>query len=283
MVCAPALLRTASIVVPLACVSAPLARAADRSPMECARAAERAQTLRDAAKLVEARAELLVCARDDCPRAVSKDCLGWIREVEQSLPTIVLGARDENGADLVDVRVSVDGVATVERLDGSAVPIDPGEHVLRFERAGAQPTTLRLVVHEGEKNRLVSVQWGAAANAAGDVPAGGDHRAAPGVRHTAWPWVLGGLGAVATGLAAWGIASGLSDKSTLQSGCGSTPLGCTSDQIDSARTKVWIGDIAAGVAVVSFAAAAWLFLSERTTASVAWRSGGPSIMLSHVF
>ncbi len=64
----------------LAALASP-AMAADGVGAECARSAEKAQTLRDAAKLVEAREQLLVCARDVCPRAVTSDCLGWIHDV----------------------------------------------------------------------------------------------------------------------------------------------------------------------------------------------------------
>jgi len=46
-------------------------------------------------------------------------------------------AEDTTGADTLAVRVTIDGQLLAETLDGKAVPIDPGEHVVRFELAGA--------------------------------------------------------------------------------------------------------------------------------------------------
>ena len=52
--------------------------------------------------------------------------------------------------------MTVDGQVVEERLDGKAVPIDPGEHVVRFETAGANPgQEAELLVTQGEKNRKV--------------------------------------------------------------------------------------------------------------------------------
>ena len=54
----------------------------------CLSASQQAQNLRDAHKLVEARAQLRVCARKECPAVVQRDCLTWLGEVERSLPTV---------------------------------------------------------------------------------------------------------------------------------------------------------------------------------------------------
>ncbi|HEY6463642.1 MAG TPA: hypothetical protein VIY73_25915 [Polyangiaceae bacterium] len=259
------------------------ARAEGATAAQCAGAAEKAQSLRDAAKLVEARAQLLVCMRDECPQVVVHDCVGWMREVEQNLPTVVFAARDPAGADVTDVAVRVDGVPTVQRLDGTAVAIDPGEHVFRFERAGAAPVDVHALVREGEKNRILGAQWtpGLALGAAADSTVTGPASAHG--RHTAWPWIVGGVAVVAAGTAIAGIASGLTDRDRMTRTCGTTPAGCPEGQIDSARTRVWIGDVAAGVAVVAGAAAAWLFVSESTRVSVGVQAGAPRIAIEHRF
>jgi hypothetical protein len=282
MLRAPPFLAFAGVLGLATCAASP-ARAEGATAIQCAGAAERAQSLRDGAKLVEARAQLLVCMRDECPQVVVHDCVGWMREVEQNLPTVVFAARDAAGADVTDVAVRVDGVAAVQRLDGTAVAVDPGEHVFRFERAGAPPVDVRALVREGEKNRILSAQWapgapgGAASGISSEVPsAGSPHR-------TALPWIFGGVAVAAAGTAIWGIASGLSDKATLARTCGATPAGCPEGQIDGARTKVWIGDVAVGVAVVSAAAAAWLALSESTRLSVGVQAGAAHVALEHRF
>ena len=73
------------------------------------------------------------------------------------MPTVVLAARLPNGADEVDVRVLVDGKPLAQRLDGRAVELEPGDHLLSFQPgvAGAAPVEMRVVVREGEKGRLI--------------------------------------------------------------------------------------------------------------------------------
>ena len=68
----------------------------------CLDAASKAQSLRDAHKLVEAREQLRACAAARCPAVVQNDCATWLVEVERALPTVVLAAKNTAGADLVD-------------------------------------------------------------------------------------------------------------------------------------------------------------------------------------
>src|SRR5215472_923722 len=119
----------------------------------CLSAAERGQNLRTDGKLVSARDEFLVCARDDCPHLVRTDCMTWLSQIDASLPSVVFSAT-AGGADVTDVRVRYDGQLLLERLDGKAKPIDPGTHVFQFERAGDK-VEVRVVIAEGEKNRKV--------------------------------------------------------------------------------------------------------------------------------
>ena len=134
---------------------------ANAAPMrdECAKASEDAQLLRIKTQLVAARDKLVLCSNDACPKLVKKDCSQWLDEVEHAIPTIVLGARDPDGKDLVDVHVALDGNALADRLDGKAISVDPGSHTLRFE-AGGQVREEKIIVREGEKSRVVSVVLG---------------------------------------------------------------------------------------------------------------------------
>lgn len=131
-------------------------RARAESVAACVAASEDAQALRDAGRLVDARALLIVCAQNTCPPLVRKDCAEWLVDVAANLPTVVLSARDAAGRDLTDVRVSVDGHILTEAMDGRAVFLDPGGHVLRFEVPGTAPLEQRVILRQGEKNRVVS-------------------------------------------------------------------------------------------------------------------------------
>jgi hypothetical protein len=175
----------------------------------CLDAASKAQSLRDAHKLVEAREQLRACAAARCPAVVQNDCATWLVEVERALPTVVLAAKNTAGADLVDVRVSVDGDPLLSKLEGQALAMNAGPHTFHF--AGADGTSLdsRVVVKEGEKNQTVSVVLGAAAQSTPAVPAGG--AGAPSPLKTVG-WVLGGAGVVGLGVAAAFGVKALSDK-----------------------------------------------------------------------
>ena len=136
----------------------------------CIDAAESGQKLRDAGSYGGAREQFIACAADECPGEVRKACVGWLGDVEKLIPTLVFSAR-ARGAEVTDVRVEVDGKVVATRIDGKPVFVDPGEHSLRFERAGEPAIDLTVVVLAGEKARLVSVEFDPEPPAATVAPA----------------------------------------------------------------------------------------------------------------
>jgi hypothetical protein len=122
----------------------------------CLEASEKAQTFRDAHQLVEALEQLRICASERCPRVVQSDCGTWLDEVERSVATVVLTAKDDAGVDLLDVTVSLDGAPLVSRLDGQAVPVNAGPHVFHFERGDGTSAERQVLVAEGGKNQSVA-------------------------------------------------------------------------------------------------------------------------------
>src|SRR5579859_1362442 len=125
----------------------------------CVSAATAGQDLQRAGKLRDARAKFLSCDKRECPAEVRSVCDRLLNAVEASLPTVILGAHDASGADLVAVRVLLDGAPLVESLDGKALTLDPGPHALRFERPGSAPIEQKVVILEAEKNRAVVVTF----------------------------------------------------------------------------------------------------------------------------
>ena len=101
----------------------------------------------------------MMCSREVCPTAIRQDFNAWFTEVSTSLPTVVVAAKDSTGADLSDVSVTVDGELLTARPDGKALPVDPGPRVFRFERKGERKD-VRVVVRQGEHDRLVEVTFG---------------------------------------------------------------------------------------------------------------------------
>jgi hypothetical protein len=206
---------------------------------QCVDTNARAQHLRADGKLGEARQELRKCSDPSCPALVRNDCTKRLDDAENAQPTIAFEAKDASGADLTAVKVEVDGKPLADKLDGTALPVDPGQHVFTFKAGNQPPVTRTLVLTEGEKGRreqVVLFAPGAAAPApvpaatVASVPAGNETSASDHGGGMGTPKILG---LVAAGLGVAGIAVGsvfgaqaFSLKDQQVSDCGS-PTTCT--------------------------------------------------------
>jgi hypothetical protein len=245
----------AVLVVSLACGPA---RADDKHT--CIEASENAQQLRLDGKLTEARARLLDCMRPECPVIVRQDCEQWTSQVLAAIPTVVPGARDDQGRDVFDVRVSMDGMLVAERLDGRPIPVDPGVHSFRFEAMAAAGASaeVQVLVRAGEQNRPITVTLGRAAPATPVAPS--STGAAPGSVRTVG-WILAGVGVAALGTAlAFDIKQAI-DYSHLESTCAGH---CAPSDVNQVSTERWIAVVAAGIGVVQLGSAALFLLPHRS-------------------
>jgi hypothetical protein len=152
---------------------------------QCINANAKAQDLRRDGRLSAARDELRSCSNPSCPAIVRDDCTRRLDELDKAQPTIAFEVKDAFGADLSVVKVSVDGRPLTERLDGSALPVDIGQHVFVFEVAGQRPGIRTLVLTEGEKGRRERVIIGAATRLAPAPPTLGVRAPAPAGRDQA--------------------------------------------------------------------------------------------------
>jgi hypothetical protein len=207
----------------------------------CMQSADRAQVLRRSGKLSAARAALSACAAETCPAVVRDDCRTWTAEVQAAQPTVVFSVRGSNGSDLVDAKVSIDGARFLERIDGLARPLDPGPHTIDVEAATETPVRLRVVVHEGEKQRVLPIVF----RSRGPVTA----PPAP-AAITPWVYVTGSLAlAGLAGFAVLGLTA-ISDHAALRDGCATT-RSCTDDQVASNKARFWMADASLLVGLVS--------------------------------
>lgn len=234
--------------------------------LACANASDAGQKLRDDGKLVKARQEFLVCARDVCPGTIKKDCADWLDQAEASLPSVVLGAKDSHGQDLATAKVTIDGQPSDEKLEGKAMFIDPGAHTFRFEIPGEKPIDQQIVVREGEKNRAISVSWEKAnvtpPDPGGATPPPPEPESKP--NHIP-AYIAGGVGIAALGVGTVFAIIGTGDYNDLKNGCGQTKS-CTDDQVSPVKTKILIADIAFGVGIVAIGTAVVLYLTETGSA-----------------
>ncbi len=139
------------------------ALAADPTTADCLAASDASLKSGNEHKLRAERAQLLVCAAATCPADVRKECLRRVDEVNAAIPTVIFEAKDAAGNDLSAVTVTMDGQLLSERLEGTALSLDPGEHTFVFETAGQEPITRRLVVRESQKERREPVVFGVSA------------------------------------------------------------------------------------------------------------------------
>jgi hypothetical protein len=249
------------------------ARADERE--RCASASETAQHLRNQTKLRAARAELLQCARRVCPAIVRNDCEHWLAEIDAELPTVIFAAQDEAGRDLVDVRVIVDGAMTKEALDGKAVAIDPGSHVVRYERGGGGSTEEKIVINQGEKNRVLATRFVRPATPEA-TPPHETSTSTPTPTSTFTPGVerslpTGFYVAGAVGLVSLGAFTVLSIKGQSDYDACRHASVCTASDADTVKVERALAWTTFAVGTLAAAAAAWFFVTAPSEAHSAAR------------
>lgn len=160
-----------AVVLSLAAVAvatfAATARAADPTASECIAANDSAVKSRDAGKLLDSRDAFVTCASPKCPASVRAECEKSLEQVNQALPTVVFEPKDVAGNDVLSpVKVSMDGKTVSDKLDGRAIPVDPGTHEFTFETSGQAPVKKTLMIHEAEKDRHEVIAFGGAGGGA---------------------------------------------------------------------------------------------------------------------
>jgi hypothetical protein len=235
-----------ALAAALAVLLVPASAGADETDA-CIQASDEGQVLRDQGRLLAARARFFACSREACPRIVRADCTAWLADADARIPTVVLGAQDVDGHDLAGVKVTLDGAPLADRLDGRAVPVDPGQHAFVFEHvspAGRRSVALSALLREGELRRLLTARF------PGPVP-----REEPRLRLTrgavAAAAVLGGVAVTGGVLFAYLAATAKSDADHLRATCAP---GCNPADVNAIRTRLIGANVLVGVGIASAAA-----------------------------
>lgn len=197
----------------------------------------------------------------DCPAEIRDDCVAFFARVENSMPTVIFVARDGTGADVADVRVYVAGELVADGLTGRARKLDPGRYRVKFAFLGGRDVEVEILVHEGEKNRMIAVR--APALVATGTPAEPGQSARP---LPASFWLAAGVGAA--GLTSWGVFGLLGRE--LQSDLEACAPSCPArkrDDFDAMRRDYLIADISLGLGLVSGGVATVIYLSRRAPVS----------------
>jgi hypothetical protein len=261
--------------------------AAAPNASECAVAAEKSLTLRKQHQLRAARSELLVCASPSCPDVIRDECSRRMTEVNRAMPTIVFEARDEGGRDLSAVTVTMDGAKLADKLDGSAIAIEPGEHAFTFESASRPAVQRSFVLREGEKDRreqivlvLPATSTTTTTTTTPSVLVAVEPPKPPKTQRTIALGVgVAGLASLLAGVAFGAVAA--VDWSHAQTDCGagcgptSKAQGERSDALGAAtvaNVTLIVGGVFLATSVVL-----WLTAPRAASTRTGWRSFGPTI------
>jgi hypothetical protein len=257
-------------VAGIAILAASEALAESESPpqqVDCVQAFENGQRLRKDGKLKAATEALISCSQPTCPAFIAKECTGLYTEAQTSLPSVALGANDEQGQPLTDVAVYLDGELLTKRLDGRAVNVDPGLHEFRFEYEKKPPVLIKSLVAEGEKNKSVNATFQdpnpgkkeqLKATAVTTTPIQSPEAKAASLPVV--PFVVGGVGIVAL---AGGIILRLVADNDYDQLNGTCRPNCSDSQVSSVDRKYTISTIsmAAGGVAIAGAAAGLLYFA----------------------
>jgi len=203
------LLPTATLLA-LSVAGARPAAAAGPTTADCLTANENAIKARAEHQLRAAREQSVVCAAPTCPKMVRDACQARADDLTRAIPTVVFEVKDAGGNELSAVTVAMDGVVVVNRLDGSALTLDPGAHRFTFTAPGEGPVTQTIILHDGDRNRHVAVSLAPPSGTPQPAPPGHAQRVAGvvttgvGVVGVVVGGVFGGLG-----FAAWSSANSL--------------------------------------------------------------------------
>jgi len=239
------------LAIALAVVLPPRASAAGAKD-ECLDAHGRGQDARGKGQLVRARQLFLACAQPACPSLVQGDCARFAEEVDRLTPTVGFVARDARANDLPQTSVYVDDALVATRLDdGKMYEVDPGKHVVRFVNDGRE-TTIKVVINQGEKGRVLSATFANVGAPASPAPALTQDAPPPppAPSRSSWPLWLAATGGVAAAagsiIAIIGFAKVPASCSIASHDCAAPP----GDQAFSdAHSGVAMGNLGVGLGI----------------------------------
>lgn len=249
-----------------------------RAAETCAQTLDHARDHAAAGRLRRARATYADCAESRCGRQVSLECRGAEQRLADSVPSIVPVVADGHQTPHTDVAVTMDGELLTTRLDGRSVEVDPGLHELKFTVDGKEIHRASILILEGQRNRLVTVDVAneapesapaspAATSEAPSLTAQPDDpppsqgatsagREGESTR-SVLPYVVGGVGVAAVGTSLL-LAHWASDDNRSLDVCSPN---CSQESVDHVRRMYIAADITLGAGIVALGAATWLYFS----------------------
>jgi hypothetical protein len=260
-----------------------------------------AQDREKSGKIHEARDLLQTCMESTCGGLIPK-CKALYEKLKAELPSVVLVVTDDSGNARSDVQVKMDGDLLTSKLDGMAIPVEPGMHEFSFSTGSGVFATQKILIVEGQRNRFISVSMRTGAVASTAPPASTEPKPAaeepnaqqeksaqgesgpdkgsheetaeaaspsPGrVGNEKWAPPRSTFPYVLGGVGLAGVAAGglltlWGNKDNSQLESSCSP-NCRPASLDHIRTMYIAADISLGVGAAALAVTTWLFASSRS-------------------
>jgi hypothetical protein len=144
---------TVGLLVPRPAAAKPRASAARAA---CMATYKNAQRRAHAGRLRDAKDLMMKCASASCGSFLLHACTSRYTQLDADIPSVVPLVSDGSGLPLADVQVVMDGQLLTDKLDGHALPVDPGRHEFSFIVRGETIDTQTLLIATGQRNRPLS-------------------------------------------------------------------------------------------------------------------------------
>jgi hypothetical protein len=196
-----------------------------------------------------ARERFRACAAASCPAPLVTECTGFLRDLDERMPSLLMTVRDGEDHDVTSGELWLDGAAVPQSSWGVAIDVDPGAHELRFQREGKVVAQQTVVTAERERGRAVKLVVSATPSSSSASAA-----ATPAPPRRTIGFVIGGVGLAAA--LAGGVVqiTAAADYGSLQKQCAPA---CHLDQVGDLRTRAIVADALGfgGLAVLAAGAA----------------------------
>jgi hypothetical protein len=237
------------------------------SERACVAAFKSAQQKEQQSRLRDAREQFQVCAQRTCSSLLRQECATRYLQLQYDIPSVVPIVTGDDGTPHVDVQVEMDGTLFVARLDGRALPVDPGVHEFSFSTDRGVFAREKIMVVQGQRNRTLSVSLRAP-----DAAPPRKEMAAPDValeRQAPTPdsrlrvpkatYALGAAGLVSLTAGALLTYWGRRDNDAL-AGCSPN---CSQDSVRHIRNLYVAADVSFGVGLAALTTGYWVFARSR--------------------
>ncbi len=238
--------------------------------------------LRGDGHLTAARDAYNACVSErDCPEVVRTECEAALKEVKAAVPTLVVAVVDEQKRSLADALLELDGESI--RIGGAPIDIDPGPHILSAAHEGKITRSWKIDITERESKSIeVVLKTSELLVVATEPPPGSSDRLGPTKTVALSPTalhalasggnqpeiaepsrllalLLSGVGTAGTASFAYFAVSGDLAKHRLYQ----CKPDCNPDEVRGVTLDYLVADISAGVALLAFGGAGYLFRSNR--------------------